>query len=45
MIAARNPFLKKMLYDEREEDGSLKKSIELPATHALSFELMMRYMV
>jgi len=43
VIAARNPFLKKLLYHERDEDGALKKSIELPNTHALSFELMMRF--
>jgi hypothetical protein len=44
VVAARNPFLKAMLYDEREEDGSLKKTFELPSTHALSFELMFRFL-
>jgi hypothetical protein len=43
VIAARNAHLKEMLYGDREADGSLKKSYELPTTHALSFELMMKF--
>ena len=45
VIAARNAFLKKMLYDDaREQDGNLKRQFDLPSTHAVSFELMMRFM-
>eukprot|EP00960_Hanusia_phi_P017167 505339-Hanusia_phi.AAC.1 len=46
VIAARNKFFKSMLYDSKLEDGgssSLQTTFELPTAHAVSFDLMMKF--
>ncbi|EKX51686.1 hypothetical protein GUITHDRAFT_134570 [Guillardia theta CCMP2712] len=43
VIAARNKFFKSMLYESKMEDGSLQATFELPSAHAVSFDLMMKF--
>jgi len=43
VMAARNKNLRHMLYEDRNEDGTLKNTFVKPNVHGPSFELMMRF--